>query len=77
MASPPGLQTEAGDQQQDEDTSPWTLDLTAYESDIEDSGAALDWSVSGVNTKLFVVEITDLDNDILTITPAARSLEFQ
>ena len=59
------------DQIRDEDAAPWTLDLSAYESDAEDSGTALDWSVSGVDGALFSAVITDSDNDILTFTPVA------
>ena len=59
------------DQSRDEDAPPWTLDLSAYESDAEDSGTALDWSVSGVDGALFTAVITDSDNDILTFTPVA------
>jgi hypothetical protein len=59
------------DQTKDEDASAWTLALTAYESDMEDSGIDLNWSVSGMDTALFTAEITDLDNDVLTFTPVA------
>ena len=59
------------DQSQAEDAPPWTLDLSAYESDAEDSGTDLDWSVSGVDGALFTALITDSDNDILTFTPVA------
>ena len=61
------------EQTRDEDAARWTLDLTAYESDVEDSGTGLDWSVSGVNTALFTAVITDSDNDILTFTPVANA----
>jgi VCBS repeat-containing protein len=57
------------DQTRDEDAVFWTVDLTGFESDIEDSGTDLDWGVSGVNTDLFTAEITDPDNDLLTLTP--------
>jgi len=61
------------DQSKDEDAVPWMLDLTDYESDVEDSGTDLDWSVSGVNTSLFTAVITDSDNDILTFNPVAHA----
>ena len=61
------------DHTKDEDASAWTLDLTAYESDVEDSDTGLDWSVSGVDTALFNAVITDLDNDILTFTPVTNA----
>jgi len=59
------------DQSKDEDALAWTLDLTSYESDREDSGTALNWSVSGVDTALFTATVTDSDNDIVTFTPVA------
>ncbi|MBW2109287.1 MAG: tandem-95 repeat protein, partial [Deltaproteobacteria bacterium] len=58
-------------QVKDEDSAPWTLDLTAFESDVEDSGTALDWSVSGMDTSLFSAAVTDSDNDIVTFSPVA------
>jgi hypothetical protein len=56
------------DIQRQEDSSAWTLDLTSYESDVEDGSpsASLTWNASGVNLSL--VSITILDNN-LTITP--------
>ncbi|MBS3155050.1 tandem-95 repeat protein, partial [Candidatus Woesearchaeota archaeon] len=44
------------DQIQNEDSLPWSLDLSApivYEHDIEDANLDLDWSVSGIDTALF------------------------
>ena len=61
------------DQTKDEDAEAWTLDLTDYEPDAEDSGTDLVWSVSGVDTTLFTAEITDVDGDILTFTPVANA----
>ncbi|MFC1859063.1 immunoglobulin domain-containing protein [Thermodesulfobacteriota bacterium] len=57
------------DQIEDENAPSWTLDLTVYESDTEDNGIDLRWSVSGADTSLFIASITDSDNDILTFTP--------
>jgi hypothetical protein len=51
----------------------WTLDLTAYETDAQDSGTDLDWRVSGVNSSLCSVTVTNLDEDILTFTPVANA----
>jgi hypothetical protein len=55
-----------------EDSPSWTLDLTAYESDVEDGSpsGALTWSVSNVNTSLISISI--LDNNItFTLIPHA------
>jgi hypothetical protein len=59
------------DQSKAADAAPWTLDLSTYESDAEDSDTALDWSVSGVNGALFGAVVTDSDNDLLTFSPVA------
>ena len=61
------------DQTQDEDAAAWILDLSPFESDVEDNGTDLDWSVGGADPSLFTAIITDSDNDILTITPVAHA----
>ncbi len=48
----------------DQETS---LSLTPYESDVEDSGADLTWSVTGVNTNVALVSIGA--DDTMTVTP--------
>jgi len=60
-------------QSKNQNDSAWTVDLTAYESDTEDSGTDLDWSVSDVDTTLISAVITDSDEDILTITPVVNA----
>ena len=67
---PPVIDGTIPDQTMPDDGSSWELDLTQYESDVEDSGTALTWSVSGGNPNLFTAVITDEDNDILSFTPA-------
>ncbi len=52
-----------------EDSPTWSVDLTGYENDREDSGTNLNWSVSGVNTSLIDAQMVDVANDILNITP--------
>ncbi len=47
----------------------WTLDLSMYEWDRLDSPTQLNWSVSGVNPTLCLVQITDMTNDIVTFAP--------
>ena len=68
---PPEIVGTIPDQTKDEDDAAWTFDLTEYESDTEDSGTALNWSVGTVSGSLFTAAITDLDEDILTMTPVA------
>ncbi|MCK5160289.1 MAG: pre-peptidase C-terminal domain-containing protein, partial [Candidatus Aureabacteria bacterium] len=45
-----------------------TYDLTANETDLEDTDETLTWTISGVNTALFNASI-DAVTDVLTITP--------
>ena len=61
------------DQTKDEDADPWTLDLTDYESDVEDGGTGLTWGISSVNTSLFSAVVTDPANDIVTFTPVENA----
>jgi hypothetical protein len=56
-----------------EDNGSWTLDLTVYESDIEDSGTGLNWSVTHINYSLVNVTITDIEDDIVTFTPVPNA----
>ncbi|MCP3875173.1 MAG: tandem-95 repeat protein, partial [Desulfobacteraceae bacterium] len=65
----PTLKFTIPDQSRPENNPAWTIDLSKFEEDIEDSGTDLDWSVNGVNTSLITAVITDLDEDILTVTP--------
>ncbi|PIN90628.1 hypothetical protein COU57_02900 [Candidatus Pacearchaeota archaeon CG10_big_fil_rev_8_21_14_0_10_32_14] len=51
----------------DEDFTPTTFDLTSFESDGEDTGANLVWSVKD-KVGNFNVEVTDVTNDVLTFT---------
>ena len=68
---PPEIVGTIPDQVGNENDPAWAVDLTEYESDPEDSGTALNWSVGTVSGSLFTATITDLDEDILTITPVA------
>ncbi len=56
-------------QTEDEDAATWTIDLTQYESDTEDSSTDLDWSVSDYDSDLIYASITDIDADTLSIKP--------
>ncbi len=57
------------DQLVDEDATPWSIDLTDYETDPDHSGTNLTWTVSNVNTSLCNIIITDVADDILTFFP--------
>ena len=69
--TPPTILTTIPNQIRQENTPTWTIDLTPFESDSQDSGTDLNWSVSGVDTALISAAITDVDNDMLAITPVA------
>ena len=69
----PTIKGSIPDQTKDENAEAWSLDLTGFESDKEDSGKALDWSVKGANKALISIAIVDSDNDTLTITPVANA----
>jgi uncharacterized protein YegP (UPF0339 family)/dienelactone hydrolase len=43
------------------------IDLSAYENDVEDSGVALDWAISGEDH--FTASGQGSDDDVLTLTP--------
>jgi len=63
----PTIQT-IPDQTKDSLTS-WSIDFTQYESDQEDSGPDLDWSISDFDTNILNIEVTDPDGDTITFTP--------
>jgi hypothetical protein len=52
-----------------EDSPPWTLDLTNYEIDVEDSGSNLNWYLTGVDTSLYTVTGMNSTNDLFTFIP--------
>jgi len=66
--NPPTIKTTIPDQNMTGFDS-WKLDLTEYEEDQEDSSSNLKWSVSGVDTSLCGIELTDEDDDEITFTP--------
>ena len=70
---PPTITGTIPPQIKDEDAAAWSIDLTPYENDVEDSGTALYWSVSGVDTSLIAADITDIDKDTLTINPVPNA----
>ncbi|MCG6910616.1 MAG: carboxypeptidase regulatory-like domain-containing protein, partial [Deltaproteobacteria bacterium] len=69
----PAIIGQIDDQTKAEDADSWELDLTPYESDLEDSGTNLNWSVSGVNTSLFTVEVIDAAGDLIEFQPVPNA----
>jgi hypothetical protein len=70
----PALVGTVPNQVKNEDEAAWTLDLTPYESgNAGETATQLDWSVSGVNTSLINIAVTDLAGDIVTFTPVANA----
>ncbi len=66
---PPWIEGVIPDQLKPEDFGSWTLDLTGYARDSEDSPSLLRWHVDGVNTSLYTVSGVDIPgNHILTFT---------
>ncbi|MBI4439947.1 hypothetical protein HY638_03160 [Candidatus Woesearchaeota archaeon] len=49
--------------------TPVSLDLTAYEFDIEDTNPGLTWTITGVDASLYTASINS--NDVLSVTPIA------
>ncbi|UCE36269.1 MAG: DUF2341 domain-containing protein [Thermoplasmata archaeon] len=52
-----------------EDSLPWTLDLTEFEDDIEDTGAGLNWYLTGIDTNLYSVTGMNSSDDVITFIP--------
>jgi hypothetical protein len=61
------------DQIKSEDSPPWPLDLTLYESDIEDTGPDLKWYLTGVDTTLYSVTGMNSSDDVFTFIPVANA----
>jgi hypothetical protein len=51
---------------QNQDFADFTIDLTSYEFDLEDSGSDLDWFITGLDTSLWNVTGENSTDDILT-----------
>jgi hypothetical protein len=63
---PPTIRGSVPHQIMPEDSLPWTLYLTPYEDDIEDSGSYLKWYLTGVDTSLYTVTGMNSSNDLFT-----------
>jgi hypothetical protein len=57
------------DQIKSEDSPPWKLYLTQFESDDKDTGSNLRWYVTDNNDSLYMLAGEYSDNDILTFSP--------
>jgi hypothetical protein len=57
------------DQLKSEDSPPWKIFLTQYESDDKDSGSDLRWYVTGNNESMYTISGEYSDNDVLTFSP--------
>jgi hypothetical protein len=66
---PPKILSRVPNQVKPEDSVPWNLDLTKYESDDQDTGDQLLWYITNVNTELYGVTGAYSTNDVLTIIP--------
>jgi hypothetical protein len=61
------------DQERPEDSPPWTLKLTNFEYDGKDSGADLNWYLTGVNTSIYSVSGGWSEDDMLVFHPVPNA----
>jgi hypothetical protein len=54
---------------QDEDAIPWSIDLSTFESDFEDTSNKLRWFIEGENISLYVVDGEYSADDVITFYP--------
>jgi hypothetical protein len=64
------------DQIMDEDSPPWNLYLSPYESDDKDSGTDLNWYVTGQNNSLYTLLGEFSDNDVLQFIPIQNAFGY-
>lgn len=67
--TPPTILGIVPDQIRPEDSLPWTLDLTTYEADLENTGPDLKWFLTGVDASLYSVTGYNSSDDVFTIIP--------
>ncbi len=70
---PPTILGPVPNQNKKEDSPPWTLSLTPYEADYEDSGSGLKWYITGVDSALYSVTGMNSSNDLLTFIPVENA----
>ncbi|UCE74094.1 MAG: hypothetical protein JSV56_13920, partial [Methanomassiliicoccales archaeon] len=66
---PPVIKNNVPNQSGEEDNGSWSIDLTSYESDFEDTGNMLRWYLTGEDTSLYTVDGEYSADDVLTFTP--------
>ena len=66
---PPAILGIVPDQTQAEDAGSWTLDLTPYESDYEDTNDKLRWYITDDNSSLYTISGELSGDDVITFTP--------
>jgi hypothetical protein len=64
---PPTILQVVPNQEQYEDCPPWTLDLSNYGSDLEDSISDLKWYITGENTSLYTIVGENMTNTLIFI----------
>jgi hypothetical protein len=67
--TPPTILGIVPDQIRPEDSMPWTLDLTTFEADIEDTGSDLNWFLTGVDSSLCSVTGFNSSDDVFIFIP--------
>ncbi|UCF07811.1 MAG: DUF2341 domain-containing protein [Thermoplasmata archaeon] len=71
--NPPNILGTVPDQVKLEDSLPWTLDLTSFEGDVEDSGPDLKWYLTGIDTTLYSVTGMNSTDDVFTFIPVENA----
>jgi hypothetical protein len=69
----PKIASRIPNQKRYEDSAPWYLSLSRFESDEKDSGTNLRWYASGVNTSLYMLTGEYSDDDTLKFTPVSNA----
>jgi hypothetical protein len=70
---PPKIISRVPDQVKLEDSEPWTLDLTKYESDQEDTGVDLLWYLTDIDGELYSVTGAYSNDDVFVFIPVANA----
>lgn len=71
--NPPSILDIVPNQIKPEDCLPWTLDLTPYEADFEDSGSHLKWYLAGIDQTLYSVTGMNSSDDVFTFIPVENA----
>ena len=57
------------------DVQSFSIDLTTYESDVEDDGSNLDWFVSGLDPSIATITGENSSDDVLTFYPQGKGTD--